>query len=207
MVNLKNEIEWGGLKFWLLMDSWSLQEASLILCGIIPDSVHYEKDDEKNKIRAFWKFDCSFHNLKGTGDSDVDGFNDICFFHTLIKRLIKPESIFEMSPHQWVEKAKIKQIDIIEIEKCLKEIYILELFNEKLINKDNQEKLLSNRERNTLLIIIAALAKEAKVDILKPSKAGELIANMTDLLGVSISATSIESKLKEIPNAIECRAK
>ena len=53
---LKTETVWYGLKYWLHMDSWSLQEASLILFGIIPDSVHYEKDDEKNKIRAFFKF-------------------------------------------------------------------------------------------------------------------------------------------------------
>lgn len=69
------------------------------------------------------------------------------------------------------------------------------------------DKPLSNKERETFLIIIAALAKEAKLDIAKPSKAGELIANMTALLGVSVSATTIENKLKEIPKALESRAK
>lgn len=115
---LKTETVWYGLKYWLHMDSWSLQEASLILCGIIPDSVHYEKDDEKNKIRAFFKFDHSFHNLKGAGDSDSDGSYLICQFHTSIKRLIKSESIYEMSPSHWVAKAKIKMIDTSAIDKC-----------------------------------------------------------------------------------------
>lgn len=69
------------------------------------------------------------------------------------------------------------------------------------------KRLLSNREHQTLLIIIAALAKEAKVNISKSSKAGELIANMTQGLGVALGATTVENKLKEIGQALESRAK
>ena len=69
------------------------------------------------------------------------------------------------------------------------------------------DKPLSDKERETLLVIIAALAKEAKVDITKTSKAGELIASMTQQLGSSIGATTIETHLKKIPQALENRAK
>jgi len=69
------------------------------------------------------------------------------------------------------------------------------------------DKPLSNTERETLLVIIAALAKEAKVDIAKISKAGDLIANMTQLIGAPIGATTIETHLKKINQAIVNRAK
>lgn len=85
----------------------------------------------------------------------------------------------------------------------IEEFYKLQ--NDLIQNKVN--KPLSNIERSTLLTIIAALAKEAKVDISKTSKAGESIANITQILGVPISATTIENKLKEIPQALENRAK
>lgn len=68
-------------------------------------------------------------------------------------------------------------------------------------------KPLTEKERETLLVIIAALAKEAKIDIEKISKAGDLIANMTQLMGVPIGATTIETHLKKINQAIANRTK
>ena len=66
---------------------------------------------------------------------------------------------------------------------------------------------LNGSERETLLVIIAALAKEAKVDIAKISKAGQQIENMTQLIGARIGATTIETHLKKISQALENRAK
>lgn len=89
-----------------------------------------------------------------------------------------------------------------------------ELPSELLVLIDNNidilptsPKPLMNIERETLLIIIAALAKEAKIDIFKPSKAGDLIAKMTQQLGTSVGATTIERHLKNIPQALENRTK
>ena len=69
------------------------------------------------------------------------------------------------------------------------------------------EKPLSDKEREALLIIIAALAKEAKIDINKASKAGELIANLTQQIGAFVGATTIETHLKKISQALQSRAK
>lgn len=71
------------------------------------------------------------------------------------------------------------------------------------LNKDT----LNGSERETLLIIIAALAKEYKVDIQKTSKAGELIARLTQQLGANVGATTIETHIKKIPQALQNRAK
>lgn len=69
------------------------------------------------------------------------------------------------------------------------------------------DKPLATKERNTLLVIIAALAKEAKIDLAKPSKAGLAIAHLTEKIGAPVDHATIEEKIKLIKNALESRAK
>ena len=74
------------------------------------------------------------------------------------------------------------------------------------LEKENN-KILVKTERETLLVIIAALTKEAKIDYTKTSKAGVIIENLTQQLGSSVSATAVERHFKQIPQALENRAK
>jgi hypothetical protein len=67
------------------------------------------------------------------------------------------------------------------------------------------EKPLKQRERNTLLVIIAALAKMAKTDLAKPSSAAAAIASQTDLMGAPVAARTIENHLNRISDALEGR--
>jgi hypothetical protein len=69
------------------------------------------------------------------------------------------------------------------------------------------EKPLERRERMTLLVIIAALAKMADLDVSKPSKAAVAIENQTIRMGARVSNRSIEDHLKRIPDALEDRKK
>jgi hypothetical protein len=69
------------------------------------------------------------------------------------------------------------------------------------------EKPLGTTERNTLLTIIAALCKEAKIDYTKPAKAAGLIQSTAALMQVSIGETTIEGHLKKIPDALATRMK
>lgn len=69
------------------------------------------------------------------------------------------------------------------------------------------EQSLDQRERTTLLTIIAALAKEAKIDISKPSKAGVLIESMTEQMGARVGSRTVSTHLKRIQNALERRSK
>lgn len=66
---------------------------------------------------------------------------------------------------------------------------------------------LGNKERNTLLAIIAALCSEAKLDYAKSSKTANLIQAAAAQMGVSLGETTIENKLKEIPDALASRMK
>ena len=69
------------------------------------------------------------------------------------------------------------------------------------------EKPLGNRERDTLLTIIAALCKEAKIPYDKPAKAAGMIQSTAVKMGVSIGETTIEGHLKKIPDALATRMK
>ncbi len=80
----------------------------------------------------------------------------------------------------------------------------IELATDAQQNKpDSIEKPLQTRERNNLLMIIAALAEIADIDISAPHKAAYVIAMHTELMGRSISQKTIANKLKEIPEALE----
>ncbi|MGC2783468.1 MAG: hypothetical protein WA397_06455 [Roseiarcus sp.] len=65
------------------------------------------------------------------------------------------------------------------------------------------ERPVGRRERMTLLVIIAALAKRAKIDVTKPSSAATAIESQTSLLGARVAARTIENHLKRIPEALE----
>ena len=69
------------------------------------------------------------------------------------------------------------------------------------------EKLLSTRERDTLLTIIAALCKDAGYDYTKAAKTAGLIQSTAATMGVSIGETTIEGHLKKIPDALATRMK
>ena len=70
-----------------------------------------------------------------------------------------------------------------------------------------KEKPLTTRERDTLLTIIAALAKAAKINIQDAGKAALYIEGLTAELGARVSKRAIEEHLKRIPDALETRMK
>jgi hypothetical protein len=65
------------------------------------------------------------------------------------------------------------------------------------------EKPLGERERSTLLTIIAALAKAAGVDITKPGKAGAAIEALTIDVGARVAERTVIDHLNRIPEALE----
>lgn len=74
---------------------------------------------------------------------------------------------------------------------------------EQAVAADPDEKVLDPRERKTLLCIIGALAKAAKIDISEPYKAGGTIERL--LAGRKITARRIGDHLKLVPDALEDR--
>lgn len=67
------------------------------------------------------------------------------------------------------------------------------------------QRLLGRRERDSLLVIIAALAKLARIDVSKPSSAATSIESQTELMGARVAARTIENHLRRIPEALEAK--
>ena len=80
---------------------------------------------------------------------------------------------------------------------------------EARVSKPDQkaEKPLEQRERTTLLVIIAALAELADVDVKKPAKAGLTIESQTVRMGTEVSSRAIQDHLNRIPEALARRGK
>jgi len=77
----------------------------------------------------------------------------------------------------------------------------------QLAGPDQTEKPLEQRERDSLLVIIAALAELAEIDVKKPAAAGATIESQTALLGAEVSSRAIQNHLKRIPEALERRSR
>lgn len=69
------------------------------------------------------------------------------------------------------------------------------------------DRPLEIKERRTLLCIIAALCKEAKIPYENHAKAAGLIVSTAAKMGVSIGESTIEGHLKKIPDALATRMK
>jgi hypothetical protein len=74
---------------------------------------------------------------------------------------------------------------------------------EARLSGPNVERPVGQRERTTLLVIIAALAELNGIDVKQPSKAALQIESATIQKGARISARAIEDHLRRIPDALE----
>lgn len=107
--------------------------------------------------------------------------------------------------------------DIADITKEFEDKAIDEIFAEISSLRAKQKKAdaesikvdkpLRTTERNTLLTIIAALAKAAKINIDDHGRAAVSVEDLTDKLGAHVSKRAIEEHLKKIPDALETRMK
>ena len=91
----------------------------------------------------------------------------------------------------------------------------LELLAENVVLRSSQsqyypaeqaeEKPMQARERHTFLAIIAVLCKEAGHDYGKHAKTAGILKRTAELMGLNLGETTIEGKLKLIPDALENR--
>ena len=200
-------------------DLWHLIEIEKIRVSFRKDLAEVTYGDEELQSML-----ASHTYLLDRNDACILAAKGSCLVKYAYLPLVEPKevSILEMNGNgeEVIVLSDIQEIylnKVIEIQKS--DVVITQISIDKYLkqyhnhdglfvpNLKSESKSLVDRERETLLIIIAALAKEAKVDIDKISKAGDLIANMTHLIGVPIGATTIETHLNKIKQALENRAK
>ncbi len=124
----------------------------------------------------------------------------------------------EVSIEAWLERGRNsfreQRFSRSEIGRWIEENQLASIYFFSSAPKQNeknqslgQEKPLSTKERNTLLTIIAALAKHAKIDVKEAGKSAQYISGLTEEMGAIVSKRTIEDKLKQIPDALEVRMK
>ncbi|MDX2470963.1 MAG: hypothetical protein QNL04_10355 [SAR324 cluster bacterium] len=79
-------------------------------------------------------------------------------------------------------------------------------FIQSLEDTPAQEKPLTSKERNSLLVLIGALCKEVEIDPNERGVAASLVA-MTEILGAPLTDDTIRKILSQIENAIDLRSK
>lgn len=91
---------------------------------------------------------------------------------------------------------------------CVRVVRVSELLAlQSKLEGPGLDKPLSNRERDTLLTIIAVLCKEAGYDYNRHAKTAGNIHGTAAEMGISIGESTVESHLKRIPNALGTRIK
>ena len=105
-------------------------------------------------------------------------------------------------------ESEFPQGSVLGVRRPALEEFIRQLVPVQAPTSASLDRPLKERERATLLTIIAALAKTAEIDVSQPSKAGgQIEALTTRALGIRIPARTVENHLKAIPDALERRGK
>lgn len=184
-----------NLEKWAHKDFWSESELQGFCCGLEPDSDRTSAMRDINEASEDIRRAVLASALPCTSPSDVTK-GDKLYGHA---RFFKPNDAI-----RWAA-AKFPNFPFTAPEEVTRE----QCSSEKgqLMKR---EKPLRTIERNTLLTIIAVLAKAAKVpldDYRKPGKAAGYIEGLTDEFGAHVSKRAIEDHLKKIPDALGTRMK
>ena len=189
-----------------LLDNWEAEQALDYLIGV---SYFAEVGEIINHDEGAQEIYPIVVTLFGDQFSDRTDSYVLKAFH---KKLNRFRRLWESGNHPdvnrpsyYIDWALSKELDIPWLKYAIEKGFYKPKEPESLTQ--NNDKPLLPKERNTLLVIIAALAKEAKIDLSKPSKAGEAIAHLTELIGAPVDHSTIEQKIKQIYAALERRAK
>jgi len=200
--------ERGRLAFWLRHERWSLRDAALILLDVDPDTGRYDEgdDDEDPRILAFMCFRDDFPSAWDDSPDEIRklrrGLSDI----RRIAMSAEPSAVEILrTPDEWTSWAVSKNVPVAWVAWARARHLIGQ--TEGDIADQQGESSLSQRERTSLLVIIAALARELKIDLGKPSKAADAIENLTVSIGARVASRTIEDYLKKVPDALERRGR
>ena len=105
-------------------------------------------------------------------------------------------------------ESEFPQGSVLVVRRPALEAFIRQLVPAQAPTSASLDRPLKERERATLLTVIAALAKTAGIDVSQPSKAsGQIEALTIEVLRIRIPARTVENHLKAIPDALERRGK
>lgn len=185
-----------------LLDYWDYEDGLNLLIGIAKiDFYSQQIGDDYEEFKRITTLDHDFYTEHDQPHITY-AFLDV---RRRLERIWKSGAHPEHNPPSYyIDWAISKKHEIPWLKYAIEKGFY-KLASNNLI--DPMDKPLSNRERDTLLVIIASLAKEADIPINKTAKAASLISNLTQIIGAPVGETTIETHLKKIPQALEKRGK
>ncbi|UXC37332.1 hypothetical protein [Cupriavidus gilardii] len=199
---------------WLLLDTWSPANAALLLVGLEPIT------PEVRESRKAWLLPgdpeiAAMRTLRGL--ALYMDYSDLLPDWQAIRRSIlsdrssairRIQRIWDSGQHPdrptpayFIEWAQRKGLVIPWMEWAIEQ----NLVGTRPDARPTEGQL-GERERTTLLTIIAALSKEAKIDLEAPSKAAGQIELLVEKIGARVAKRTIEEHVKRVRLALEKRA-
>ena len=177
---------------WRQQDAWTVREFAQLCCGLNPDGVDNFPNGNMGQYNE--ARDAIHRAIRVKVLSTLD---DLAWPAT------GPEQMYDATPAfkpsevaSWAAKRYPSTFP-----------YSAGAWDDKTSADVIDDKPLGEKERGTLLKIIAGLAKAADVDISKPSKAAQSIEALIQDVGATVSARAIENHLNRIPDLLERRGK
>ena len=178
---------------------------------------HYCFLDNDNIVLIYEDFDSNI-NLEGSyawyefGQPNYTAeqlaeYSSIYQAHLEINKEKRAESFKKLNRVDFLGMDFVESPAPMEVGQLVVRIDDLDRFSDNLLRADDAApESLSLREKRTLLVVIAALCKEAKIDFTQRGVASA-IEMLTEQIGAPISDDTIRKILKQIPKAVESREK
>ena len=221
-----------NLSYWDFVDEFSAKEAASLILGVDPaiDNLDIRTRPIVEKLRLSYQSAWGYWHSRFVGDFV---FNEkfkihedaiqsvamagyaIMFRHRALKNMT--DEYFsrwfdsESSDDGELSGFFVQRFSRMELSRWLfavgmRSAYSFALDANRRASRTDSETV-GTKERSTLLCIIAALCKEAKLDYTAHSKTAGFIQSTADVMGIAIGDTTIEGHLKKIPDALERRMK
>jgi hypothetical protein len=205
-----NDVDDSTLSYWFLHDSWTSEEAFLLIAGLDPNQTEFAKADPF-RIESTYRLDVKYlaRDARFGPDSGKGELEAAEYFCRQIRALWKSGVHEDRNPPTYfIEWAKSKRIHIPwrGIVGQNKSSNTSERESHDTSRSDHRRTPQETRHRNTLLVIVAALCKAAKVDFAAPGGARN-VAALTEAAGTVVDEDTVRKILREIPQAIERRLK
>lgn len=192
---------------WLRHDTWSADEAMLLLVGLDPVGTIIEVSESISGRKVqYVEIAYGLDAVESAPLSylEEEGGDELRELQQLTAQWRNLWSLWSSGQHQprnspvyYLEWARSKGYAVPWLAWAEQ--------NQLVAVSRPEEKSLSTKERTTLLVIISLLAKEAKIDLNKTSKAARIIAEMADCEGLQLAERTVEGHLKSISDALQRR--
>ena len=177
--------EW--VEYWKHRDAWTPREFAQLCCGLNPNGVDNFRGDDGMSVYN----EARDSIMRAVRVKVLPVIEDLAWPPT------GPERFYDATPT--FRPSDVAAWAVARYPKTFP--YAADAWGKPL--SSSVDKNLGQRERDSLLAIIAGLAASAQIDISKTSKAAAAIEAITEQNGARVAARTIEDHLKLVPAALE----